>query len=55
VTYRLRRHLGRLNKKRMQRVMRRYGYRSLGYQGRRGRRRRLPVSKTIRATLSIVF
>jgi transposase InsO family protein len=50
VTYRLRRSLGRLNQKRVQRVMRRHGYRSLGYQGRRGRRRRLPVSKTIRAT-----
>jgi putative transposase len=50
VTYRLRRSLGRLNNKRVQRVMRCYGYRSLGYQGRRGRRRRLPISKTIRAT-----
>ncbi len=50
VTARLRRTQRPLNRKRVQRVMRRYGYRSLGYQGRRGRRRRRrPVSTAIRA------
>ncbi len=50
VTARLRRSQRLLNRKRVQRVMRRYGYRSLGYQGRRGhRRQRLPVSKAIHA------
>ncbi len=49
VTARLRRSQRRLNRKRVQRVMRRWSYRSLGYQGRRGRRRRLPVSTAIRA------
>lgn len=50
VTARLRRTIRPLNRKRVQRVMRRWGYRSLGYQGRRGRRRqRLPVSTSIHA------
>lgn len=48
VTARLRRRM-RVNRKRVQRVMRRFGYRSIGYQGRRGRRRHLPVATAIRA------
>lgn len=49
VTFRLRRQQ-RVNRKRVYRLMRRHGWRSLGYQGRRGgRRRRLPVGTAIRA------
>ncbi len=48
VTFRLRRR-HRVNRKRVQRLMRERGWRSLGYQGRRGRRRRLPVGRRIHA------
>jgi len=51
VTFRLRR-TRRVNKKRIQRLMRERGWRSLGYQGRRGKRRRLPVGKSIHAERS---
>jgi hypothetical protein len=49
VTFRLRRQQ-RVNRKRVHRLMRARGWRSLGYQGRRGgRRRRFPVGTAIRA------
>lgn len=48
VTARLRR-TQRVNRKRVQRVMRERGYRSVGYQGRRGRRRQLAIGLAIHA------
>jgi putative transposase len=49
VTARLRRRR-RINRKRVQRIMRAKGWRSLGYQGRRGtKRRRLPIATMIHA------
>jgi transposase InsO family protein len=49
VTARLRRRR-RINRKRVQRIMQAKGWRSLGYQGRRGtKRRRLPIATAIHA------
>lgn len=50
VTARLRR-TGRVNRKRVQRIMRERGYRSVGYQGRRGRRRQFAISAAIHASV----